>query len=62
VRVLIVFNAYLGGGNVHEGEFIEVIELTIPEMKRYITQASVKSPSSFLFGMTWFLLNKAPQP
>jgi len=48
-----------GGGNPAEGEFIDVVELSIPEIKSYVTQACVKSPSSFLFGMMWFLANKA---
>lgn len=48
----------LGGGSEAEGELIEVVEFSIPEMKDYINSQEVTSPSSFLFGITWFLLNK----
>lgn len=46
------------GGGV-EDENIEVIEMTIPEIKKYISQNSILSPGSFLFGIYWFLYNKA---
>jgi len=49
-----------GGGNPSEGEFIEVVEMTIPEMQKYTQNEEVASPAGFLFGMTWFLTNKAP--
>lgn len=48
----------LGGGSEAEGELIEVVELSIPELKDYIKSDEVTSPSSFLFGISWFLLNK----
>ncbi|XP_060520110.1 uridine diphosphate glucose pyrophosphatase NUDT14-like [Cylas formicarius] len=47
------------GGGV-EDEIIEVVEYTIDEIKKYVTQKDViNSPPSFLFGIYWFLLNKA---
>jgi UDP-sugar diphosphatase len=41
-----------------EGEFIDVVEMTIPEIKKYITQEDIQSPGGFLFGVYWFLANK----
>lgn len=48
-----------GGGDESEGELIEVVELSIPELKDYMKSKNVESPSSFLFGVSWFLLNKS---
>ncbi|KAJ8914383.1 hypothetical protein NQ315_017473 [Exocentrus adspersus] len=45
------------GGGV-EDEIIEVVEMTIDEVKKYIDQDYIKSPPSFLFGIYWFLCNK----
>lgn len=48
-----------GGGT--EEELIEVIEMTVADVKKYVTQQDiVQSPPSFLFGIYWFLLNKGP--
>jgi UDP-sugar diphosphatase len=49
-----------GGGNADECELIEVVELSILEAKNYLAQKSVSSPGGFLFGLQWFLHNKAP--
>ncbi|XP_044748034.1 uridine diphosphate glucose pyrophosphatase NUDT14-like [Coccinella septempunctata] len=46
------------GGGVDD-EFIEVVEMTVPEIRQYISGKSIMSPPSFLFGIYWFLLNKA---
>ncbi|XP_066148005.1 uridine diphosphate glucose pyrophosphatase NUDT14-like [Euwallacea fornicatus] len=49
-----------GGGT--EDELIEVVEMTLDEVKKYVTQtAIVNSPPSFLFGIYWFLLHKSPK-
>ncbi|PSN41360.1 Uridine diphosphate glucose pyrophosphatase [Blattella germanica] len=48
-----------GGGNLEEGEFIEVVEMTIPEAKKYLDKGVVLSPGGFLYGLLWFLQNKA---
>ncbi|XP_067007761.2 uridine diphosphate glucose pyrophosphatase NUDT14 [Anabrus simplex] len=48
-----------GGGNEHEGEFIEVVELTVPEVKKYIESGNVNSPGGFLFALMWFFHNKS---
>lgn len=48
-----------GGGLVHEGEDIEVVEYTIPQIRNIVTQSKVlNGSSSFLFGLMWFLTNK----
>ncbi|XP_053985364.1 uridine diphosphate glucose pyrophosphatase NUDT14-like [Hylaeus volcanicus] len=47
-----------GGGSASEGELIEVVELSVPEVKKYIDSEEVQSPPSFLYGVTWFLINK----
>jgi len=48
-----------GGGLAHEGEDIEVVEYTIPQIRDIITQSEVlNGSSSFLFGLMWFLANK----
>lgn len=48
-----------GGGLANEGEDIEVVEYTIPQIRDIITQSEVlNGSSSFLFGLMWFLTNK----
>jgi UDP-sugar diphosphatase len=49
------------GGGV-EDEIIEVCELTLDEARDLVKQGtSHTSPPSFLFGILWFLTNKAPK-
>jgi UDP-sugar diphosphatase len=49
------------GGGVQD-EIIEVVELTIPEARDLLKQGSThSSPPAFLFGILWFLTNKAPK-
>ncbi|XP_065337953.1 uridine diphosphate glucose pyrophosphatase NUDT14-like [Cloeon dipterum] len=43
-----------GGGNLDEGELIEVIEMSIEEAKKYMKREDVLSPGGFLFALTWF--------
>lgn len=50
-----------GGGVSEDGEFIEVVEMTIPEARNYIHEKSVNATSGFLLGLQWFLTNKADQ-
>ncbi|XP_051176693.1 uridine diphosphate glucose pyrophosphatase NUDT14-like isoform X1 [Leptopilina boulardi] len=47
-----------GGGADSEGELIEVIEMNIQQVKDYLHSGNVESPSSFLYGVTWFLASK----
>ena len=42
-----------------QGELIEVVEMTVPEVKEYMSADRVNSPSSFLFAVSWFLANRA---
>ncbi|EEB16341.1 uridine diphosphate glucose pyrophosphatase, putative [Pediculus humanus corporis] len=46
-----------GGGLREEGEFIEVVELTIPEVKNYINSKDMMSPPAFLAAVQWFFQN-----
>lgn len=48
----------VGSGGGINGENIEVVHMTIPEMKNYISQDVVVSPGTFLMGVYWFLYNK----
>lgn len=49
------------GGGI-EDEIIEVCELTLDEARMAIKQGTTHtSPPSFLFGILWFLTNKAPK-
>lgn len=50
-----------GGGLADEGEMIEVVEMSIPEVRQYLNQSDVNSPGGLLFGLMWFLNNKAPK-
>ncbi|XP_022919978.1 uridine diphosphate glucose pyrophosphatase NUDT14-like [Onthophagus taurus] len=45
------------GGGV-EDEIIEVVEMTVQEVEKYMNQDHVLSPPSFLFNISWFLQNK----
>lgn len=48
-----------GGGVENEGEDIDVVEYTIPQIRDIVTQSDVLNGStSFLFGLMWFLTNK----
>ncbi|CAB0031989.1 unnamed protein product [Trichogramma brassicae] len=47
-----------GGGLEEEGELIEVINMSISEVKEYIKSEDFNSPLNFLFGIEWFLHNK----
>ncbi|XP_015116374.1 uridine diphosphate glucose pyrophosphatase [Diachasma alloeum] len=47
-----------GGGDESEGELIEVVEMSIPEVIEYISSGDVQSPPGFLFGVMWFLSKK----
>lgn len=45
------------GGGVDD-EIIEIVEMTVDEIKKYVTQVNIKSPPSFLFAIYWFLFHK----
>ncbi|KAJ4434276.1 hypothetical protein ANN_22828, partial [Periplaneta americana] len=48
-----------GGGNLEEGEFIELVEMTVAEAKKYLEKDTVRSPGGFLFALLWFFQNKS---
>lgn len=51
-----------GAGGGVDDELIDVEELTIEEAKNMLKQGSEHtSPPAFLFGVQWFLSNKAPK-
>ncbi|XP_057661150.1 uridine diphosphate glucose pyrophosphatase NUDT14-like [Diorhabda carinulata] len=45
------------GGGVDD-EIIEVVEMTVGDIKKYVTQDYIKSPPSFMFAIYWFLYHK----
>lgn len=48
------------GGGVDD-ELIDVVEFSIEDAKKLVSKgADNNSPSSFLFGVLWFLANKSP--
>ncbi len=48
-----------GGGNKDEDEYIEVVEMSINQVKSLLSQTYVASPAGFLFAVQWFLAKKA---
>lgn len=59
VEVTDAMQIHPGGGDESEGEVIEIVEMSIPELKDYMRSKHVQSPTSFLYGVSWFLLNKS---
>lgn len=49
---------FSGGGNVEEGEFIEIVEMTVPEAKKYVDKGTVLSPGGLILALLWFFQNK----
>lgn len=45
------------GGGVDD-EIIDVVEMSVEDVKKYLSLDYIKSPPSFMFGMYWFLYNK----
>lgn len=48
---------HVGGGV--DDEVIETVEMSVEDVKKYITEGHVRSPPNFMFSMYWFLHNKA---
>lgn len=48
----------VGQGGGVDDEIIEVVEMSISDINKYIRQEHVLSPPSFLFNICWFLQNK----
>jgi len=51
-----------GGGNPSEGERIQVVELTVDQLREYLGRDDILSPPGFLFGLYWFFAHKLKQP
>lgn len=49
-----------GGGLASEGEFIEVVEMSVDEAQMFLKQNEVPSPGGLLFALLWFIHNKLP--
>lgn len=48
------------GGGIDD-EVIEVAEMTVEGLKKYLEQDHILSPPSFMFSMYWFLYNKVKE-
>ena len=48
-----------GGGLESEGEMIDVVEMSCQEVELYLNRSKVKSPMFTIFGLTWFLKDRA---
>ena len=44
-----------GGGVAAEGELIEVVEMTVGEVKRLLAEPEGNAPPEALYGLMWFL-------
>ncbi|XP_054707288.1 uridine diphosphate glucose pyrophosphatase NUDT14-like [Uloborus diversus] len=49
-----------GGGNEHEGEYIEVIEMDLAKAQSLVYDESVPRPASIILALIWFFQNKVP--
>ncbi|KAK4299921.1 hypothetical protein Pmani_027843 [Petrolisthes manimaculis] len=50
-----------GGGLAEEGEMIDVVEISVDEVRAMVNgPEEVTSPAGLLFGLSWFLQHKAP--
>nr|CAI5843971.1 unnamed protein product [Callosobruchus analis] len=47
-----------GGGNIDEGENIEVVEMSVEDAVRIGNSEHAPCPANFMFGLYWFLDNK----
>lgn len=47
-----------GGGNAEEGEFIEVYELPVDEIKAFVEDDSFEKPLGCKYSLKWFLYEK----
>lgn len=47
-----------GGGNPHEGEFIELFELKVENIREFINDNSNQKPQGLLYALMWFLYER----
>ena len=50
-----------GGGLAEEGELIEVVEMTVEEVKKLLAEPEVNATPVALYGLMWFLAHKSMQ-
>ena len=48
-----------GGGLAEEGELIEVVEMTVEEVKKLLAEPEVNATPVALYGLMWFLTHKS---
>ena len=48
-----------GGGVEEEGEMIEVVEMSLDEVRELVKRTDVNTTPPTLYGIMWFLVNKA---
>ena len=48
----------IGGGNAHEGEFIEVFELPVKQIKSFVRDKEIEKPQGLLYVLNWFLYER----
>lgn len=46
-----------GGGNTHEGELIDVVEIPVTEGRKFIMDETFNKPVGVMFAMLWFYQN-----
>ena len=46
-----------GGGNVHEGELIDVVEIPASKGREFIMDEKVNKPVGLMFAILWFYEN-----
>ena len=49
-----------GGGLEHEGELIEVVNLSVDDAKQILAAKESSSPPWTLYGLMWFVAHKFP--
>jgi hypothetical protein len=47
-----------GGGNADEGEFIEIFELAVNEIRKFVKDPTIDKPPGLLYSLNWFLYER----
>ena len=47
-----------GGGNPHEGEFIENFELPVKDIRKFLRDKNIEKPPGLLYSLIWFLYER----
>ena len=48
-----------GGGLAEEGELIEVVEMSVEEVRNLLAEPELNAIPSTLYGLMWFLAHKS---